>query len=228
MRESFRDAARAAGLPDETIDWWLPLARPRLHLSAEGDGPVLGRFGGTAAAPLGQLTFLASVDLAAIPAGSHDLDLPRDGHLLFYSEQDITPEKFALVHASALPELEGSVPLYGRVAWMLPAERWESTIELPDGDHDEQAIREVVDGLHYDDGILAAIGGYGLESTSGIGNPVDSPAKEALVAQLFLRDDRFDDLFGGSPLCLLSYLIDHDDLAARRFDQTRLVPDFNG
>ncbi|MEH1030698.1 hypothetical protein V6W11_23410 [Micromonospora profundi] len=32
------------------------------------------------------MTYLAKLDLSAIPAGSHDINLPSDGHLLFFSE----------------------------------------------------------------------------------------------------------------------------------------------
>ncbi|KOX14647.1 hypothetical protein ADK66_00285 [Micromonospora sp. NRRL B-16802] len=32
------------------------------------------------------MTYLAKLDLSAIPAGSHDINLPSDGHLLLFSE----------------------------------------------------------------------------------------------------------------------------------------------
>jgi hypothetical protein len=85
-REKFRVAARAKGLPDEAIDWWLRFARPRLALSRDGDGPVVGQFFGRPALPVGTewphgMVHLATVELAAVPAGSHDLNLPPAGRL---------------------------------------------------------------------------------------------------------------------------------------------------
>src|SRR5207248_280207 len=62
--EDFRAAARAQDVPDDVIDWWLQLARPRLEPDREGDGPVAGYFGGKPALPAG----------VAWPDGMADVD----------------------------------------------------------------------------------------------------------------------------------------------------------
>lgn len=185
--------------------------------------------------------FLATVDLAAIPPGSHDLDLPGDGHLLFFAEPEIVPEDCRVVHVPAgVPVAERDVPedmyapvydpfpLHGRAAWSLPVERSEAAADLGERVHDEELIADVVVELGFDDDFQLAIGGYADESTSGVGNPVDSPEKETLLAQLYLTDDLVGQDFGGSPLCLVSFVMSYPDLAAGRFDQARFFSDFNG
>ncbi|MER5476821.1 DUF1963 domain-containing protein [Streptomyces sp. NPDC002734] len=87
----FRDEALAQGIPAEDVERWLTLARPCVNLTPakEGPEPVVGRFGGPLLLPVGVPTpkypFVASIDLAALPADATDLPLPPDGHLLFFS-----------------------------------------------------------------------------------------------------------------------------------------------
>ncbi|MDU0294072.1 hypothetical protein, partial [Saccharothrix longispora] len=42
----FRDEALARGIPADDVERWSTLARPCATLTAHGDGPVVGRFGG--------------------------------------------------------------------------------------------------------------------------------------------------------------------------------------
>ncbi|MET7475978.1 DUF1963 domain-containing protein [Streptomyces sp. NPDC005648] len=99
----FRDKAVAQGIPADDVERWLSLARPCLTLtraedgdgdgaddgSGDGDGPVVGRFGGPLLLPAGtpdpEHPFVASIDLAALPAGASDLPLPPDGRLLLFA-----------------------------------------------------------------------------------------------------------------------------------------------
>ncbi|MDX3663545.1 DUF1963 domain-containing protein [Streptomyces sp. ID05-26A] len=85
----FRDKAIERGIPTEDVDNWLTLTRPCATLSPNGEGPVVGRFGGPlllpADVPVPPHPFVASLDLAALPAGFTDLDLPADGHLLLFA-----------------------------------------------------------------------------------------------------------------------------------------------
>ena len=64
-------------------------ARPCATPAAGGDGPVVGRFGGPLLLPVGMphpfYPFVASIDLAALPADATDLPLPSDGHLLLFA-----------------------------------------------------------------------------------------------------------------------------------------------
>ncbi|MFJ8142514.1 DUF1963 domain-containing protein [Streptomyces sp. NPDC096013] len=83
--------ALAQGIPAGEVERWLSLARPCVNLAPvkEGPGPVVGQLGGPLLLPVGVPTpaypFVASVDLAALPAGATDLPLPSEGHLLFFS-----------------------------------------------------------------------------------------------------------------------------------------------
>lgn len=86
----FRDKAVEDGIPVEEAERWLAAAvRPCAALTRDGDGPVVGRFGGPlllpADAPDPEHPFVASIDLAALPADATDLPLPPDGRLLFFA-----------------------------------------------------------------------------------------------------------------------------------------------
>lgn len=245
-RDLFRTVARDKGLPDDAIDWWLQFARPRLELRRTGDSPVAGQFLGRPALPVGtpwpgDLTHCATVDLAAVPPGSHDLDLPADGRLLFFAEADITPGSAQVIYVPAgTPVVEcdppedvyvpvfDPAPLHAVAEWSIPGERWEIAADLGDPVHDEEAIESIMWSFVGGDECEVAIGGYGDESTGGAGNPVDDPKAECVLATVYLRDDVVDDAFGGSPLFLVTYLIAYEDLAARRFDRVHHASDFNG
>ncbi|MEV2191072.1 DUF1963 domain-containing protein [Streptomyces phaeochromogenes] len=99
----FRDEAIAQGIPTDDVERWLATARPCATLTRDGDGPVVGRFGGPlllpADTPVPATPFVASIDLAALPSDTTDLPLPSDGHLqLFaYPETDDDPEAMGSV-----------------------------------------------------------------------------------------------------------------------------------
>lgn len=235
-RQAFREAAQKQGLPPAAIDWWLHLARPRLELVRDGDGPVVGRFGGQPALPEDvewpdEMVHLATVDLSAISVESHDLDLPLDGVLVFFSQADLTPDEGSVIYLPsglAAQERDESFPLYGRPGWTLPEERWQSLFDLGEPGFDEDALRQAVREVPAREDVLVAIGGYGDEATSGVGSPVEHPGEEILLAQTFMPVDLVGDRFGGSEVCILSFLISPGDLASRQFDTTWLFSDFLG
>ncbi|MEU3877361.1 MULTISPECIES: YwqG family protein [Streptomyces] len=82
-------------LPAEAAARWTGLLRPGATLEkAEAGEPVAGRLGGLPLLPQGvewpvweghgPLSFVASVDCAALPAGELDIPLPADGTLAFF------------------------------------------------------------------------------------------------------------------------------------------------
>ncbi|MFF4402926.1 hypothetical protein [Streptomyces sp. NPDC001480] len=81
----FRCKAIARGTPAGDVERWLAAARSCATLARDGDGPVVGRFGGPlllpADVPDSALPFVASIDLGVLPADATDLPLPPDGHL---------------------------------------------------------------------------------------------------------------------------------------------------
>ncbi|MEW2570918.1 DUF1963 domain-containing protein [Streptomyces sp. NPDC047070] len=87
----FRDEAIARGVPADDVERWTTLARPCATLTRDegGQGPVVGRFGGPLLLPADlpdpEHPFVASIDLAALPADATDLPLPADGHLLLFA-----------------------------------------------------------------------------------------------------------------------------------------------
>ncbi|MFE9244932.1 DUF1963 domain-containing protein [Nocardiopsis sp. NPDC006938] len=104
--QTYRDAARAKGVPEHAIDLALSLALPQAELSPDhaDTGVPVGRYGGLPALPEGVewdsgLDLVATVDCAALPADACDLALPRDGHLLFFASRT-DPDGFALLDDS--------------------------------------------------------------------------------------------------------------------------------
>ncbi|WP_448315883.1 DUF1963 domain-containing protein [Streptomyces sp. CO7] len=88
----FRETALAEGIPPEDIRRWTDIARPCALLDTRGEGPVVGRLGGPLLLPVDApdpwCKLAATVDLAAVPAGVTNLDLPADGHLLLFADPD--------------------------------------------------------------------------------------------------------------------------------------------
>ncbi len=82
-------------LPEEIAERWIGLLRPGLRLEkVTGAEPVVGRLGGLPELPeneewpvwegRGPLSFVASLDCAALPSAALDIVLPTDGTLAFF------------------------------------------------------------------------------------------------------------------------------------------------
>ena len=104
--QTYREAARAKGVPEHAIELALSLALPQAELTGtdEDGGILVGRYGGLPSLPEGVewnsgLDFVASVDCAALPPDACNLPLPRDGHLLFFAART-DPDGLALMENS--------------------------------------------------------------------------------------------------------------------------------
>lgn len=95
----FRRAALELGIPDDEISGFSQHLRLSIGLSAGGGSPV-GRFGGLPRLPVGMkwpsagdipLPLLLSVDCGALPRVD-GFDLPADGTLLFFVDQEMDHE----------------------------------------------------------------------------------------------------------------------------------------
>ena len=134
----FRDKAIARGIPADDVERWLATARPCATLTRGGDGPVVGRFGGPlllpADTPDPAHPFVASIDLAALPADATDLPLPPDGRLLLF----------------AFPETEGDDETMGSVVYVpvgtAVTERDKHAWNSFDSDDDEAMFEEFPQG----------------------------------------------------------------------------------
>ncbi|MEU7578947.1 YwqG family protein [Streptomyces sp. NPDC041068] len=84
-----------AHLPSDAAEQWLGLLRPGIRLAgAGGDDAVVGQLGGEPRLPadvewpvwegFGPLSFVASVDCAALPADALDIPFPTSGTLAFF------------------------------------------------------------------------------------------------------------------------------------------------
>ncbi|MFJ9860490.1 DUF1963 domain-containing protein [Streptomyces albogriseolus] len=121
LRE-FRERALTEGIPPDDIARWTDLARPCAFLDTKGDGPVVGRLGGPlmlpADAPDPWCKLAATVDLAALPAGATDLDLPDDGHLLLFADPD--PDRIGEGNLGTALHIPAGTPVEERPADLDP------------------------------------------------------------------------------------------------------------
>ncbi|MGW3289917.1 DUF1963 domain-containing protein [Streptomyces sp. NPDC001002] len=192
----FRDTAIARGIPAEDVERWLDTARPCATLSNNGDGPVVGRFGGPlllpADAPDPYFPFVASIDLAALPAGSTDLPLPADGHLLLF----------------AFPEGDGGLVNMGEAVYV-PAgtavvERDKDARDFFEVDE----FRELIEKFPQEE--LRATTDVSLPYHSAVEIPA-APYSEALPGHPHSEElagvwnDTIDDIAGDGPLQLGGY-----------------------
>jgi hypothetical protein len=86
--DQIRAEALERNIPAADVERWMGLVRPCALLTKDGDGPVVGRFGGPVILPADaedpRFPLLATIDCAALPADVTDLPLPSDGHLLLF------------------------------------------------------------------------------------------------------------------------------------------------
>lgn len=170
--QAYRDAAARQAVPQHVIDWSLELARPRIELRpAGGDGgPVVGQYGGRPSLPAhiewsGFPEFIASVDLAALPAGVLDIPLPEDGHLLFFANRRdptlIVEEDNRVVYVpagTATAKTSDSIPLYGLVDWNMPGDCFDVVL----ADEEREGLFDQYELGYLDDSTAGelTLGGY--------------------------------------------------------------------
>ncbi|WP_207311275.1 DUF1963 domain-containing protein [Lentzea alba] len=260
----FRDEAVARGIPAEEVERWLATARPCATLSRDGDGPVVGRFGGPlllpADAPDPEHPFVASIDLAALPAGT-GLPLPSDGDLLLFAFPETDYEGLGgVVHVPAgtvveerdklgwdsfdWEENEAMIeefpegPLHATIDVSLP---YHSSLPLPDGrplpGHPRAgelaAVWQSTRAAIASSGTLQ-IGGYADEEaidSDPVANAVpdavkalkaagiDGPVSEDVADWVLLADWQAGWDVEGWESATVHWIIQREDLAARRFDR---------
>ncbi|MEC3981245.1 YwqG family protein [Amycolatopsis sp. H20-H5] len=111
-------------LPAEAAARWISLLRPAVRLSAaeSGGGVVVGRLGGAPELPAkvewpewpgnGPLSFVASVECAALPRRELDIALPADGTLLFFYFDGQFDDGSALVYCADPASMAGARVVY--------------------------------------------------------------------------------------------------------------------
>lgn len=110
-------------LPPDIAERWLELLRPSARLAvATGSDSVAGHLGGQPKLATGvdwpvweghgPLSFIASIDCAALPAQTLNLDLPKSGSLLFFYFDGQLDDGDALVLAEDRDSWAGARVLY--------------------------------------------------------------------------------------------------------------------
>lgn len=105
----FRTEAIGRGIPADEVERWIATARPCAAITDNGDGPVVGWFGGPAMVPPGtdpEYPLVATIDLAAIPKETTDLPLSPDGHLLLFGFPDPDCSDGAVVYVPVGADVE--------------------------------------------------------------------------------------------------------------------------
>ncbi|MFJ3365632.1 hypothetical protein [Streptomyces anthocyanicus] len=91
--ERYRAEMVRRGIPCDVIEQWLAAALPCATLTMDGEGPVVGHFGGPLLlppkAPDPEFPFLARLRCADLPERVTGLALPPDGHLLLFAFPDL-------------------------------------------------------------------------------------------------------------------------------------------
>ncbi|MCX5173257.1 YwqG family protein [Streptomyces antibioticus] len=109
------DIADACGVPDGVARELIARSRPCLYLVPYEELPPdrrenarpAGRTGGLPALPEGvdwpdgRETLVLTVDCAALPRDVLDIELPADGHLLFFTDIEYPPESSVVLHVPA-------------------------------------------------------------------------------------------------------------------------------
>ncbi|MFZ3566395.1 hypothetical protein ACOKM5_05415 [Streptomyces sp. BH097] len=177
-REAVLDAGRGLGVPDPVTESFLRHLRPCVHLCAydmvpeaqrQGARPV-GRAAGPARlpkdleAPEG-LPHILTLDCAAIPADSLDIDFPADGHLVVFAEISDYPGEGAVIHlppgeagaaehplreveGTAGPDFHDPFPLYAVPGATMPDfQRWSDVAEAAEYAGEDAERRRLVDRL---------------------------------------------------------------------------------
>ncbi len=254
---SYRTEMDEMGVPDSVSDWWLGVNRPGVLLGQSVEGPIAGQLGGVpllpadfewpvaTAASLGSVIdlpvpFVASVDCAALPREGLDIDLPEDGHLLFFSFiDDFGPHcRVAYVPAgTVLTERAAPLDEQGDPPESLPLEQLRATAGLTFVGTEHGYPEQTGPGEIADANTLKRL--EALTDTPGDpifqvgGHPYviqSDPEGESegqywiLLAQMFLWKREYPDIAGD----IVYWTIPREDLAAGRFDRAEVTIELGG
>ncbi|GAA2712302.1 hypothetical protein [Actinoplanes palleronii] len=253
--DQFRAEALRRDIPAADVERWLGLARPCAVLTRDGDGPVAGAIRGPVLLPAGaedpMFPLIAGIDLAALPAGATDLPLPADGSLLLFGwpEEDgwgrmvYVPAGADVRERPEFPEgLTPEDPEYAEVyALLAPGDLHLSVdVSLPyvgtvPGHDRSEELTAVWREVFADRGLWQPLllGGYGTDDNGvdpvrAAGRPEDGDwdfdETEANVEDWVLVAEFHGARPGGATIF---WLIRRKDLAARHFDQARILVDWN-
>jgi hypothetical protein len=247
----WREQARELGLPGPAIDQWIGLARPQLALHVvtddpgAADAPIVGYRGGHPSLPAeiewpGTPNFIASIDCAALPHDLPGLPLPKDGHLLFFANNEYfgpececpdndgrvlhvpagTATSERVITTSIQPEVEpGQFPLQCSPYWDPP----HGCCGLIPDDFDElmRVLKDPRPAYVRDLNVEMLLGGYCFTNRS---DPCEDAAysdPEHEKWRQLAHMDR-DLIMQGEPLPFyVRWIIREDDLAGQRFDRVK-------
>ncbi|MDX8050682.1 DUF1963 domain-containing protein [Lentzea sp. BCCO 10_0798] len=242
--DDFRTEALERKIPAPDVERWMELVRPSALLTPDGEGPVVGRFGGPIMLPADVETqgypLVATIDCAALPREATDLPLPRDGRLMFfgYPEEHGMGEVLYVPEGAAVEEREldpSSYPACSEDFAEICGEFLQGDVHLtPDVslpfvgtvDAPPPAYLVPVPGHPHSEALAEVwadqwgeaalvLGGYGTDCNGCAAADGDS---------VLLLEFNVYRSGGGAAIF---WVIRRDDLIARRFDRTEVLVDWN-
>ncbi|MFJ5987097.1 hypothetical protein [Lentzea sp. NPDC092896] len=251
--DQIRTEALTRNIPEPDVDRWLELVRPSALLTLDGDGPVVGRFGGPIMLPAGVETqeypLVATIDCAALPLDATDLPLPTDGKLLFFGypeepgmgevlyvpegaevvERELDPESYPAC-SDQFEEIcdeypQGDIHLTADVS--LP---FVGTVDAPPPVYlvpvPGHPHSEALAEVWADQwgGATLVLGGYGTDNNGCAAAEIAVLGAVADEDQVLLLEFNVYRSGGGAGMF---WVIRRDDLVARRFDRTQVLLDWN-
>lgn len=179
-------AAARTHLPADVADAWLSLLRPGIRLVAadgDDDGPTVGHLGGEPELPddlawpvwagHGPLSFVASVDCAALPGSAAGIGLPTDGRLLFFYFDGQYDDAEALVIFDDPESQAGARVLF------VPTGRAGAARATPEGIEPYERVRlvarEAATAPSYDHPVLHETFGAGFDRAAEPAHPLRDP-----------------------------------------------------
>ncbi|WP_146073708.1 DUF1963 domain-containing protein [Amycolatopsis sp. CA-126428] len=250
--DEFRALAITRDIPAADVEKWLELVRPFASMTADGDGPVLGRFGGPIMLPADAsepwCPLIAIIDCAALPKEATDLSLPPDGKLLLfgYPDHEVGGSAAYVPAGTAVEERHPA----SRIGDEADEETLEILREYPLGDiHLSLGVCLPSDGLVP---VLAEmwkdLWEYPTLMLGGHGRSHDfDPVRDAAAEASFLASEELglphdpdavpsgmEDWVLLAQCCIyrapgadIFWMIRPGDLAERCFDQVRVLVDYN-
>lgn len=247
IQDQFRTEALGHGFSESEVERWTPLVRPcGVHRK---DGKKAGHFGGPIMVPAEAgdrwYPLVATIDCAAVPPGTTDLELPSDGSLLFfgYPDEDGMGEVL-YVPADAEVQEQDLYPDSG-----LDEDFAEIHREMQRGDlhlvpalslpfvGETEAVAEALAQQWGGFQALFLLGGHGTHHNGRL--PTEHAADNAVwQAQDGPQPDHATDadewlllaelnIYRPGGGATMFWAIHRDDLAARRFEKAQFVVDWN-
>ncbi|MGW6932882.1 hypothetical protein ACWGE0_22690 [Lentzea sp. NPDC054927] len=241
--DQLRTEALAREFPEADVERWMELVRPCALLTGDEDGdrdgPIVGRFGGPIMLPAdvetSEYPLVATIDCAALPPGVTDLPLPSDGKLLFfgYPEEHGMGEVVYVPAGAAVEERELDLSSYPACdedfaeihdEYQQGDIRLTPDISLPFVGVDAAPAPLARVWADQWGGATLLLGGYGTDCNGCLATEIAALCAGREGDWVLLAEFNVYRSGGGAAIF---WMIERDDLIARRFNRAEVLVDWN-